>query len=430
MDRVKANTRKAILGVVLATCYASGADATIIYNTPGTTNVTTTVLDNVIVDNAGRTVNVGTGGTVRGVNDPGLGIYNAAVRTRAGTLNVNGTGRIIAASGQQAINMTGNPSTVRLSNNAAVTGSIVNEFTLPGWRDESTALVKLYLEDQARVTGNVRYSGYMRMEDNARVLGSIVNPDNGSYSLDMRGGLVTGQVVMGGLNDYVFNMSGGTIFGGFRGAAGYVDMMMTGGTINNGFQTGDAVSASIYGGSINGGVDLINNTGGASHISIDGGQFNASAGDYLWSMSHQPLGGPSTSHATLDIFGGEFGYVESGLGFFLDYLVDFSIYGWDLAYTGGVLSGYLLDGSWFSNALTFGASWAGTFNIYNTMAPLTMTAPTALMASLDPLASITSLETQSVPEPGTLGLLAACAFGMMMFGRRRVAASRVGLLPA
>jgi hypothetical protein len=416
MDRVKANTKKAILGVVLATGCASGANATIIYNTPGTTNVTTTVIDNVIVDNAGRTVNVGTGGTIRGVSDPSLGIYNAAVRTRAGTLNVNGTGRVIAAAGQDAISMTGNPSVVRLSNYARVSGNIVNEFTLPGWRSESTSLVKLYLEDNARVTGNIRYAGYMRIEDSAQVVGSIINPSNGSYSLDMRGGLVTGQVQMGGLNDYVFNMSGGTIFGGVRGAAGYVDMIMTGGTIHNGFQTGDAVTADIFGGSINGGLDFTNNTGAASHITIDGGQFNATAGDYLFSMSHQPFG-PGGS-ASLDIYGGEFGYVESGLGFFLDYLVDFSIYGWDLTYTGGVLSGYLLDGNWFSNAFTFGADWAGTFNIHNLISPLTMAAPTALTASLDPLSSVMSLETQSVPEPGTLGLLAACAF--LMSGARYI----------
>jgi hypothetical protein len=406
MDKVRATTKTAILGVVLATCYASGADATIIYNTPGTTNVNSPVLDNVIVDSSATTVNVGTGGIIRGVNDPSLGIFNAAARTRHGTLHVTGNGRIIAARGQQAINMTGTPSVVRLSNNALVVGDIVNEFSAPQ--------VSLHLEDSARVNGNVRYAGYMSMEDNARINGSIINPDNGSYTLDMFGGIVTGQVQMGGLNDYVFNMHGGSILGGVRGAAGYMDLLMTGGTINNGFRTGDVVTGAIYGGTINGGISLISNTAGATHLTIDGGRFNATAGDYLFSMSDQGgLGGT----ASLDIYGGEFGYVESGLGFFLDYLVDFSVYGWDLSYTGGILSGYLLDGSWFSNAFTFGAGWAGSFNIFNVLSPLTMTEPTALMASLDPLAT---LEAQNVPEPGTLGLLAACAVGMMLFGRRKL----------
>lgn len=418
MERVRVSSKTALLGVVLATCYASGADATIIYSTPGTTNVNTTVYNNIIVDNAATTVNVGSGGTIRGVNDPSLGMFNAAARTRHGNLNVNGTGRIIAAAGQDAINMTGNPSVVRLNDHARVSGNIVNEVTFPGWDNESTSLVKLYVQDHARVTGDIRYAGYLQIADHAQVIGSIVNPSNGSYSLDMRGGQVTGSVVMGGLNDYVFNMSGGTIYGGFRGAAGYVDLTMTGGTIYNGFQTGDAVTGEIYDGTVYGGFDLTNNTGAASHLTIDGGQFNASAGDYLFSMVHQPFG--SGGSASLDIFGGEFGYVESGLGFFFDYLVDFSIYGWDLNYTGGVLSGYLLDGSWFSNALTFGSNWGGTFNIHNVISPLTMTAPTALLASLDPLASVG--ETGTVPEPGTLSLLLACALGMMMFGRRRFAA--------
>lgn len=243
MDMFRAKTRAAVLGVVLATCYASAADATIIYNMPGTSNIATPVSDNVIVDHASAVVNVNTGGTIYGVNDPTLGMYNAAVRTRRGTLNVTGTGRIIAASGQNAINMTGNPSVVRLSNQARVVGNIVNEFTPPGWDAESTSPVRLYLEDSARVTGNVRYAGFMRIEDNAQIIGSIINPDNGSLSLDMRGGLVTGQVQMGSLNDYVFNMSGGSIVGGFRGAAGYVDFTMTGGTISNGLSTVEFTAA-------------------------------------------------------------------------------------------------------------------------------------------------------------------------------------------
>lgn len=415
MEMRRVDTKKAILGVVAAaTCYASVADATIIYSTPGTTSVTTTVRDNIIVDGAGTTVNVGSGGTIRGVNDPNLGMFNAAARTRRGTLHVSGNGRIIADSGQDAINMTGNPSVVRLSNRATVVGDIVNEFTPPGWSSEATSPVRLYLEDRAGVIGDIRYAGYMRMEDNAWIVGSIVNPLSGNLSLDMRGGLVTGQLQMGDLNDYVFNMSGGAILGGVRGDAGFLDMNMTGGTIFNGFHTGDFVTGEIHGGNIFGGVDIANvSFGPASSLLIDGGRFNADAGDYLFSMSHQRTG-LSTSSASLDIYGGEFGYLQQGLGFFLDYWVDFSIYGWDLTFTGGILSGYLMDGSWFSNPFTFGSGWSGTFNIHNVMVPM------ALVASLDPLSASTNLESQSVPEPGTLGMLAACLVGMLMFGRRRL----------
>jgi len=420
MEMRRVNTKKAILGVVAAaTCFASVADATIIYSTPGTTSVTTTVRDNIIVDGAGTTVNVGTGGTIRGVSDPNLGMFNAAARTRRGTLHVSGTGRIIADSGQDAINMTGNPSVVRLSNRATVIGDIVNEFTPPGWSSEATSPVRLYLEDRAGVIGDIRYAGYMRMEDNAWILGDIINPLSGNLNLDMRGGLVAGQLQMGDLNDYILNMSGGVILGGVRGDAGFMDLTMTGGTIFNGFHTGDFVTGAIHGGNIFGGVDITNvSPGPTSNLLIDGGRFNASAGDYLFSMSHERTG-ISTASASLDIYGGEFGYLEQGLGFFLDHWVDFSIYGWGLTFDGSILSGYLMDGSWFSNAFTFGSGWSGTFNINNVMAPM------ALTASLDGLSAATSLEAQSVPEPGTMGLLAACVVAMMMFGRRRLAASSI-----
>src|SRR6185436_11377623 len=89
-------TRNAILGVALAACYASAADAAIIYSLPTTTNVTTQINNNIIVDNNSAVVNVNSGGIIRGVSDPSLGMYNAAARTKRGTLNVTGTGRIIA----------------------------------------------------------------------------------------------------------------------------------------------------------------------------------------------------------------------------------------------------------------------------------------------------------------------------------------------
>ncbi len=43
--------------------------------------------------------------------------------------------------------------------------------------------------------------------------------------------------------------------------------------------------------------------------------------------------------------------------------MNFSVTGWDLTFVDGLLSGYLLDGNWFSNQFSFGSSWAGTFTI-------------------------------------------------------------------
>lgn len=380
----------ALLGLAIATCLASTASATIIYSDPSTYVIDSTITDNIVVNNSAAVLNVQSGGVVQGVNDPTL---LGAVRTQAGTLNVSGNGRIEAGAGQgTAISMRGNPAVVSLSDQASVTGNVVMDFNAGSWGSESSP-VRLYVQDQAEINGNVRYGGYMRLQDQARINGNITNGDNASMRLDMLGGEVTGAVSFGGLNDYIFNMSGGSILGGFRGGAGYVDLAMTGGYIGNGFRTGDVVDGTISGGKIDGGMEFYGNTSGASNLIVTGGRFDTLAGDYLFSMSQ--LLNWSSSASSLDILGGQWGYNEAGLGFFFDDLTNFSITGWDLSFVDGLLSGYLLDGSWFSNQFTFGSSWSGTFTINNV--------------------------PQSVPEPGTLALLLASAAGMMFARRRRAA---------
>lgn len=375
----------ALLGLAIATCLASTANATIIYSGPSTYVINSTVTDNVIVNNSVAVLNVESGGVIQGVNDPTL---LGAVRTQAGTLNVSGNGRIEAGVGQEvAISMRGNSATVRLSDQAIVNGNVVMDFT---------AGTRLFVEDQAEINGNVRYAGYIQLQDQGRINGNIVNADNGSIRLNMSGGEVAGAVSFGGLNDYTFNMSGGAILGGFRGAAGYVDLAMSGGYIANGFRTGDAVFGTISGGKIDGGMEFYGNTSDSSSLDVTGGRFDTVAGDYLFSMSHSLPWNPMSA-ASLDLLGGQWGYNEAGLGFFFDDWSNFSVTGWDLTFVDGLLSGYLLDGNWFSNQFTFGSSWTGTFTINN-------------------------VPHNSVPEPGTLGLLLASAAGMM-FARRRRATS-------
>lgn len=377
----------ALLGLAIATCLASTANATIIYNGPSTYVINSTVTDNVIVNNSAAVLNVESGGVIQGVNDPAL---LGAVRTQAGTLNVSGNGRIQAGVGQQvAISMRGNSATVRLSDQATVNGNVVMDFT---------AGTRLFVADQAQINGNVRYAGYLQLQDQGRINGNIVNADNGSIRMNMTGGDVAGAVVFGGLNDYTFNMSGGSIQGGFRGAAGLVELSMTGGYIANGFRTGDDVDGTISGGKIEGGLEFYGNTSSGSGLDVTGGRFDTVAGDYLFSMSS--LLSWTSSTASLDILGGQWGYNEAGLGFFFDDLSNFSITGWDLTFVDGLLSGYLLDGNWFSNQFTFGSDWTGTFTINN-------------------------VTRNSVPEPGTFGLLLAGAAGAM-FARRRRARAQTG----
>ncbi|MFC4308116.1 PEP-CTERM sorting domain-containing protein [Steroidobacter flavus] len=374
----------ALLGLAIATCLASAANATIIYTGPTTYVINTTVTDNIIVNNSAAVLNVQSGGVVQGVNDPTL---LGAVRTQAGTLNVSGNGRIEAGVGQEvAISMRGQPATVRLSDQATVNGNVVMDYTVG---------THLIVQNQATINGNVRYAGYIDLHDQGRINGNIVNAENGSIRLNMTGGEVAGAVSFGGLNDYAFNMSGGAILGGFRGAAGLVDLSMTGGYIANGFRTGDDVDGTISGGKIDGGMEFYGNTSSGSSLDVTGGRFDTVAGDYLFSMSNSLSW--SSSAASLDIFGGQWGYNEAGLGFFFDDLSNFSVTGWDLTFVNGLLSGYLLDGNWFSNRFTFGTDWTGTFTINNV--------------------------PHNVPEPGTLGLLLASAAGMMFARRRREAAT-------
>lgn len=196
----------ALLGLAIATCLASTASATIIYSGPSTYVINSTVTDNIVVNNSAAVLNVESGGVVQGVNDPTL---LGAVRTQAGALNVTGNGRIEAGAGQStAISMRGYPAVVRLSDQSSVTGNIVMEFEAGGWASES-APVRLYLQDQAEVNGDVLYGGYLRLQDQARINGNIANGGYNGTRLDMLGGEVTGHVAFGGLNDYIFNMSGG-----------------------------------------------------------------------------------------------------------------------------------------------------------------------------------------------------------------------------
>jgi hypothetical protein len=212
------------------------------------------------------------------------------------------------------------------------------------------------------------------MHDQAVILGDIV--DNGTYVVDMYGGVVAGTVHMHGINGYDLNLHGGAILGGVNAWNSYsVAMQMTGGYIGNGLLVEDwaSIQGEIRGGQIDGGITIdTNGFSPTSHLIFSGGQFNANAADYLLTFSDANTFSDSP-YSTLEIWGGQFGYAGSGLGLYIDNLVNFDIHGRDLVYTEGWLTGYLLDGSWFSNALTFGDAWRGTFTIHNVPEPATTT---------------------------------------------------------
>lgn len=369
------------VGSFLLAGFVLEADATVILDSGGTYLVEHAINDDVIVDDADARVVINSGGLIRGSGDSG-GVFSAALRTRRGTAEVRGTGRVIAAPNQDAINMTGSGSAVWLRDQAQVLGNIGN-ITVPA---------QLYIQDQAVVNGDIVYGGLLRIEDQALIFGDVMNSNLGNLNLEMRGGVITNTLHMSSVNSHILNMSGGSILGGFRGNYGDVDLDMSGGYIGGGFRTGLNVTGQIRGGRIDGGIAIVNSVHSPySHLDITGGRFDADAGDWLLNLSFDSQYGEYPGFSTLDIWGGEFGYAEQGLGFFIDDFANFSIWGRDLAYGGGWLTGYLQDGSWFNNRLTFGDNWRGSFTIHN------------------------------VPEPGTLAMLLMGLVGIRLRGCRKSA---------
>jgi hypothetical protein len=370
---------------MLASCLLfnfATAGATIILDTPTTLVVHEVLNDNVVIDDPDAKLVVASGGVVRN-GDP-------TVRIRSGEVDVIGNGRVIAGPRQppythlppQAMLLRG-LSTVRLQDQATVVGEIYSDLS-SGWKDES-ASVKLYLQDQSLVDGNIEYSGYLRIKDQAIVRGNIGNAVYGNIGVDMSGGgLVTGSVRLGAGNVMMLNMDGGAILGGVQGIWGNLDLTMRGGTIERGIRTGATVRGEISGGRINDGVLIESRYSG--DLRITGGQFDTSLDDWLIEFASE-RGTPGQS-GLLEIWGGQFGYADAGRGFLIDDLMSLSVFGRDLVYSNGWLTGYLMDGSWFSNALTFGSDWRGTFTIHN------------------------------VPEPETLGLLLVGLVGMTLARRK------------
>lgn len=370
---------------MLASCLLfnfATAGATIIIDTPTTLVVHEVLNDNVEIDDPDAKLIVTSGGVVRD-GDP-------TVRIRSGQVDVVGNGRVIAGPRQppythlppQAMLLRG-LSTVRLQDQATVVGEIYSDLS-SGWKDES-ASVRLYLQDQALLDGSLNYSGYVRIQDQAMIRGGIGNAVYGNIGIDMSGGLVTGSVRLGAGNVMMLNMDGGAILGGVQGIWGDLDLTMRGGTIDNGIRTGATVRGEISGGRVNDGVLIEGRYG--SNLRITGGQFDTALDDWLVEFASEP--GSDGMSGLLEIWGGQFGYADAGRGFMIDDLMSFSIFGRDLVYSNGWLTGYLADGSWFSNALTFGSNWRGTFTIHN------------------------------VPEPETLGLFLVGLVGMTL-ARRNV----------
>lgn len=144
---------------------------------------------------------------------------------------------------------------------------------------------------------------------------------------------------------------------------------MSGGYIGDGFRTVGNLDAEFRGGQIDGGISVTQNSLNPSELSVTGGVFDTYNGNWLLEFSDAHRYGNWTGFSTLDIAGGQFGYASAGNGLFFDEWVNFNIYGRDLIYSDGWLTGYLQDGNWFNNQLTFGSNWRGTLRFTTCLSP-------------------------------------------------------------
>jgi hypothetical protein len=345
------------------------AHATVIFS-GGSFGINGTVNDNIYLENNSQ-LTIGTGGVVRGTADPSLESYNdGAIRTSnssSNSITIEGSGRVIAGSGQHALNLGDMGSVVRIKDNAFVSGNIFNDRYTPFWQTESGSWHRLYLSDNARVDGNVTFPGYTQISGNSVITGNVYG-HSGNVNFNMSGGTVEGTLALAGYDDHIVNITGGSILGGMQTRPAIINLNMTGGYIGGAGISGEGtlLNAAISGGRIDGGLSIYPERYGPSHISFTGGQLDADPGDWLVSMAGNSL---YYAYSSLEITGGQFGYSEAGQGLFLDYGVNFDIYGWNLSFIDGLLSGYLSDGNWFSNALNFGSNWRGDFRIHNLNVP-------------------------------------------------------------
>jgi hypothetical protein len=356
--------RKAIVLACATACAAAStsAGATVVYDSPGTFFIQTPLNDNILITNGQAAVFVADpNGVIRGPSSA------PAARVQRGTLELVANARIVAAQNQSAIYMIGySRADVRIGGASAVHGAIASE---GHWLiDEATATQRLYVQDDAVVSGNIVHSGYLRLQGRAVVAGNIASVFSGSLGVDIAGGFVGGSVSLGGLDYHTVKMTGGTIWGSLGGLPSYVDLDLSGGYIHQGLRSRGAYEGVIRGGRIDGGVAIANGVHGGSHLSVRGGRFETVAGDWLFAMTEEI---PDNSASTLKICGGQFGYHETGSGLLVDGKTDLHVYGSNLAINAGRLQGTLQDGSSIDVALTFGPNWTGTFTLNSVPTPST-----------------------------------------------------------
>lgn len=233
---------------------------------------------------------------------------------------------------------------VEVSGHGAVLGTIfgpgdivLRDYAHVGSASSFPQFGGVYIYDNAHLDSFGHFGSANRLVMDGGYLGEIASIGEQIY-VDISNGTI-GEI--GGSNDLALNMTGGRIENGV------------------GIESSDTLLR-IDEGDIWGQVNILNrSSSNESHIS--GGSFNANDNaEFL-------LATLGTSHLVID--GGLYGNINSGLGFYFSSAGTIDIWGRDLMLMDGLLTGYLLDGNYISVEILFDENWVGEFNLYNVPAP-------------------------------------------------------------
>lgn len=388
-------TRVAALAGALAPSFAS---ATLLIDDGGSHAINSPTSQSVLLSNA-SSLTIGTGGSIVGDGSNNTSSLArgalSAVPFSNGSIHLSGNAQVSAGADQYAIarSMGGN---LFLSGNSQVNGDI---FGFATTSPPTSAQLRTYISDNAVVNGTVLSDGLFQISGNALITGGLFEA-NGGIALEMNGGTIQGHVSSSSLVGHSALINDGAILGGYGGNASNIDFSIHGGLIDGGWSVNSQdMLVELRGGQINGGMrfgNIADTTAVGDRVSIFSGAINADAGDWLLDFtSGFDVDGVTSfdcsgNSTIFNIWGGQLGHGSAGNGMHLDLCATIDVYGTNLSYAGGLLTGFLADGSLLNLAVTEESRWGGALRLHDV----------------------------SVPEPGTLGLL-GLALGAMAIARRR-----------
>lgn len=404
-------TRIAALAGALAPSFAS---ATLLIDDGGTHVFASSIGQSVTLDN-GSTLRITSGGSVTGDGSstaPGVpGYARGAIEAGFGSnshIYLEGNSVVSAGTARVGVSriLAGE---LHVGGNSVVNAGLIGNTALYAFgltSPPAPSPLKTFLSDHAVINGHVQSDGFISISGNALINGNLLEAHAG-MALEMDGGLITGRVQNASLVDHTVQIRGGSILGGYGGTASSLDFSMSGGTLEGGWNArSNNMNVEIKGGQIGGGMNFgrfADPTTAASNVNIFGGSIDAALDGWLFDFTAGfDLGGYSSldcssNGSQFNLWGGQLGSTSAGNGIRMDLCASIDVYGTNLSYSSGWLTGLLADGSLLNVAVTEGDLWGGQLRLHDV----------------------------SVPGPGTLGLL-GMALGAMAMARRRRSGTRIG----